>query len=108
MTPNELLERRPAQGPNAGYEVQIQYPDPTQPTGMIYGRQMPERVLRGEERWVEMTVECRGALAEVSVEGEVVNRFRETRIQAGAIGLQVHGGKPHDHVVRFRGLRIAA
>lgn len=40
--------------------------------------------------------------------GEIVGRcdrdkpgFKSPR---GAIGLQIHGGKPHDHVVRFRNL----
>lgn len=95
-------DHRPAQGDPAGYEVQIQHQDPTQPTGMIYGIQMPEKVLGGEERWVRMSIECRGAVTTVSVEGEVVNVYRQTKQQKGVIGLQVHGGKPHDHVVKFR------
>lgn len=100
--------QRPAIGDPAGYEVQIQYEDPTQPTGMIYGIQMPEKVRGGEERWVAMSIECKGAVTTVRVEGEVVNVYRETKVQKGVIGLQIHGGKPHDHVVRFRSLRIRA
>ena len=99
---------RPAIGDPAGYEVQIQYADPSQPTGMIYGIQMPEKVAGGEERWVPMSIECRGAVTTVRVEGEVVNVYRETKEQQGVIGLQIHGGKPHDHVVKFRALRIRA
>ena len=101
-------QQRPAQGDPAGYEVQIQYLDPAQPTGMIYGIQMPEKVVGGEERWVPMSIECRGAVTTVRVEGQVVNVYSETKIQKGVIGLQVHGGKPHDHVVKFRRLRVTA
>ena len=100
-------KQRPAQGDPAGYEVQIQYLDPTQPTGMIYGLQMPEKVVGGDERWTAMQIECRGATTTVRVEGQVVNTYRETKLQKGVIGLQVHGGKPHDHVVKFRKLRVA-
>jgi len=100
--------QRPAIGDPAGYEVQIQYQDPKQPTGMIYGIQAPEKVRGGEERWVPMSIECKGAITTVRVEGEVVNVYRETKIQRGVIGLQIHGGKPHDHVVKFRSPRIRA
>ncbi|MEZ5362422.1 MAG: DUF1080 domain-containing protein [Bryobacterales bacterium] len=85
-------KQRPAQGDPAGYEVQIQYPDPSQPTGMIYGLQMPQKVLGGEERWVPMAIECKGPVTTVRVEGQVVNVYRETKLQKGVLGLQVHGG----------------
>jgi hypothetical protein len=98
--------QRPAIGDPAGYEVQIQYPDPTQPTGMIYGIQMPQKVVGGEERWTPMSIECKGPVTTVRVEGEIVNVFRETKLQKGVIGLQIHGGKPHDHVVKFRRVRV--
>jgi hypothetical protein len=100
-------KQRPAHGDPAGYEVQIHYADPTQPTGMIYGIQMPEKVVGGEERWVPMSIECNGAVTTVRVEGQVVNVYRETRIQKGVIALQIHGGKPHDHVVKFRALSVS-
>lgn len=100
-------EQRPALGDPAGYEVQIQYLDPSQPTGMIYGLQMPRKVVGADEQWVAMAIDCRGPVTMVRVNGEVVNIFEKTKIQKGVVGLQVHGGKPHDHVVRFRNLRIA-
>ncbi|MEZ5393656.1 MAG: family 16 glycoside hydrolase [Bryobacterales bacterium] len=87
--------------------MQIQYPDPSQPTGMIYGLQMPQKVLGGEERWVPMAIECKGPVTTVRVEGQVVNVYRETKLQKGVLGLQVHGGKPHDHIVKFRNLRVS-
>ena len=98
--------QRPAIGDPAGYEVQIQYADPSQPTGMIYGIQMPSKIVGAEERWVPMSIECRGAVTTVRVDRKLVNIYRETKIQKGVIGLQVHGGKPHDHVVKFRSIRV--
>jgi hypothetical protein len=100
-------DERPAHGDPSGYEVQINYADPTQPTGMIYGLQLPERSAGGEERWNRMRIACRGAVTEIFVDDVLLNQYRDTKIQPGVSGLQIHGGPPHDHIVKFRNLEIA-
>lgn len=97
---------RPAYGPRAGYEIQINYYRPDRATGSVYGAAWATHLAGGEDQWVPMEIYCDGPIIEVTVAGEVVCDYHGARVQAGAIGLQIHGGKPHEHVVRFRDLSL--
>lgn len=99
-------EERPAHSELGGHEVQINYADRGQPTGMIYGQQHPAKVVGGEERWNRMRIVCSGSVTEIYIEDQLVNTYRETKIQPGVVGLQIHGGDPHDHIVKFRNITI--
>jgi hypothetical protein len=100
-------DERPAHGESAGHEIQIEYRGKVNPTGSIYNRQAPSKVVGAEERWNRMEIECAGSRLRVFVDGELVNDYGDARRQAGVFGFQVHGGKPHDHVVKFREVYLA-
>ncbi len=97
---------RAAQRPSDGHEIQIDYNDPDNSTGAVYNFQRPLKVAGGEERWNRCRIECRGARLTVEIEGELVNHFDAVRSPRGAIGFQVHGQRPHNHVVKFRNIGI--
>lgn len=101
-------DERAAQRPDDGHEIQIDYNDPKNYTGAVYNFSRPSRVVGGEERWNRFETECRGSRVTVRINGELVNDFDRVRSPRGAIGFQVHGQKPHGHVVRFRGLSVVA
>lgn len=100
-------DERPAHGEKPGYEVQIDYNDPRNFTGALYGVRNASKLAGAEERWNRLEIECRGPRVRVWVEGELVNDYQPARSPQGVIGLQVHGGKPHRHVVRFRRVSVA-
>ncbi len=97
---------RPAQQPKDGVEVQIDYNDPKNYTGAIYNVQKPLKVVGAEESWNHYKIECSGPRIRAWINGEMVNDYGELRSLKGGIGLQMHGGKPHNHVVKFRNLRL--
>lgn len=99
-------DARPGHGPGSGYEIQIDYQSTRNPTGSIYGIQPARRVVGAEERWNKMQIECNGPRIRVWIDNILVNDFSPARIQPGVIGLQVHGGRPHYHVVKFRELYV--
>jgi alkaline phosphatase D len=99
-------DQRPAHGPESGYEIQIDYNDPDNPTGSFYGVQRARLTAGGEERWNSMEIEATGPRLRVWVEGQLVNEIAGARSLRGVIGLQSHGGSPHVHVVRFRNIQI--
>lgn len=99
---------RPAHSPGDGVEVQIDYNDPKNMTGAIYNLKQPDAIRGGEERWVRYRIACSGPKVEVWIDGERVNRYDSLKSPRGAIGLQMHGQKPHDHVVKFRNFEIAS
>jgi hypothetical protein len=100
-------DERPAQRSTDGVEVQIDYNDPKNLTGAIYNRKNSTRLAGAEDRWNAYRIECRGPRVRVWVEGQLVNDYQPLPSPKGAIGLQIHGGKPHDHVVRFRNIRLS-
>src|SRR5689334_678820 len=95
----------PAMRSGDGVEVQIDYNDPRNLTGAIYNRKNSIRVAGGEDKWNSYRIECRGPRVRAWVAGELVNDYEPLPSLKGAIGLQIHGGKPHEHVVRFRNIR---
>jgi len=38
--------------------------------------------------------------------GELVNDYSPSKSPSGRIGLQIHGGQTHDHVIKFRHIEI--
>jgi hypothetical protein len=99
-------ESKPAQRPTDGVEVQICYAEPKNMTGAVYNKSKPASVRGGEERWVPLRIECRGARVTVAVDGETVNDYAPLASARGVIGFQMHGQLAHDHVVRFRNIAI--
>jgi hypothetical protein len=99
-------DERAAQRATDGHEIQIDYHDPKNYTGAVYNFKPPTRVVGGEERWNHYAIECRGARVRILIDGETVNDFEPLRSSKGAIGFQVHGQQPHDHVVKFRDIRL--
>lgn len=97
---------RPAFGPRGGYEVQINYYKSDRATGSLYGVAWAEQLAGGEEQWVPMEIYCNGPIIQVTVAGVIVCDYHGARVQAGAIGLQIHGGPSHAHVIRFRDVRL--
>jgi hypothetical protein len=95
-------DERPAHGPRSGYEVQIDYNDAKNPTGSLYDISRAERLVGGEERWSPLRIECRGPKIWVWVSEQMVISYGPLRSAKGVIGFQIHGRKPHDHVVKFR------
>jgi hypothetical protein len=87
-------------------DVQVDYNDPHNKTGAIYNRESPIRELGAEERWNRCRVQCTGTRVRVWIDGRLANDFGELHTWKGAIGLQMHGGRPHNHVVRFRNLQL--
>lgn len=101
-------DARPGQRATDGVEVQLDYNDPKNLTGSIYNRRRPDKVVGGEERWNRYRIACEGDRVQVFVDDEPVNDYRGLPSPKGAIGLQMHGAQPHQHVVRFRNIRITA
>jgi hypothetical protein len=99
-------DERPAHGPDRGYEIQIDYNDEKNPTGSFYDAQRAKLVAGAEERWNTMEIEAAGPRIRVWIEGRLVNEIDNALSLRGVIGLQSHGGKPHQHVVRFRNMQI--
>jgi hypothetical protein len=97
---------RPAHGESAGYEVQVDYNDPKNPTGSIYNQQSSLTPAGAEERWNRMRIECQGRTIRVSIDERLVTVFNAARQQRGVIGFQIHGQEPHDHVVKYRSILI--
>lgn len=98
---------RPAQRKATdGVEVQIDYNDPKNLTGAVYNRRRPDKVVGGEDQWNRYEIECRADRAVVRLNGEQVNVWSPLPAARGAVGMQIHGGMPHDHIVRFRNIRI--
>lgn len=97
---------RPAHGERRGYEVQIDYHDRKNLTGALYDTKNATKVVGADERWNRMEIECTGDRIKVWVNGEMVNDYSPSRSPSGRIGLQMHGGKAHDHVVRFRKIEV--
>jgi hypothetical protein len=100
-----LGDERPAQQAGDGVEVQIDYNDPKNYTGSIYNKRKPDKVVGAEEQWNRYEIDCRGPRVVARVNGEQVNDWSGLAAR-GAIGFQMHGQKPHDHVVKFRNVRI--
>jgi hypothetical protein len=100
-------DARPAHGPDDGVEVQIDYNDPKNYTGAIYDQQKPVKVAGGEDRWNRYRIQAEGPRLRVWIDDELVNDYAKLGSLKGAIGLQMHGGIPHDHVAKFRNIRIA-
>jgi len=99
---------RPAHAAGDGVEVQIDYNDPRNMTGAIYNLKQPTSIRGAEERWVEYRIVCTGPKVDVWIEGEQVTSYSGLESPRGTIGLQMHGQKPHDHVVKFRNIEIAS
>jgi 3-keto-disaccharide hydrolase len=98
---------RPAQLRDTdGVEIQIDYNDPKNLTGAVYNRKKPETVVGAEDHWNRYDIECRGDRVVVRLNGEEVNAWSPLPAARGMVGMQIHGGQPHDHVVRFRNIRI--
>jgi hypothetical protein len=100
-------DERAAQRPTDGHEIQIDYNDPNNLTGAVYNFRNVTKLVGGEERWNKYIIECRGPLVTIQIDGQEVNRFEPLRSPRGAIGFQMHGQRPHDHVVRFRNVLIS-
>lgn len=99
-------DARPAHSPGDGVEVQIDYNDPKNMTGAIYDLHQPSSIRGGEEQWVKYRIVCTGPKVEVWIDGGQVNSYDGLKSPKGAIGLQMHGQRPHDHVVKFRNFEI--
>ncbi|MCW5962520.1 MAG: DUF1080 domain-containing protein [Bryobacterales bacterium] len=99
-------DARPGQRPTDGVEIQIDYNDPKNLTGSVYNRSQCAKVVGGEERWNGYRIQCAGNRVTVHVDGQQVNDYTGLPAAKGAIGFQMHGAQPHDHVVRFRNVRI--
>ncbi len=97
---------RPGFGAAGGYEVQIDYNDQKNYTGALYNFSPATKHTGGEEQWIAMRVLCEGPRIRVWSAGELVNDFSPSRCLKGVIGLQIHGGKPHDHIVKFRSIEV--
>jgi hypothetical protein len=100
-------DARPAHSPGDGVEVQIDYNDPKNMTGAIYDLHQPSSIRGGEEQWVKYRIVCTGPKVDVWINGGQVNSYDGLKSLKGAIGFQMHGQKPHDHVVKFRNIEIA-
>ena len=100
-------DARPAHSAGDGVEVQIDYNDPKNMTGAIYDLHQPSSVRGGEEKWVKCRISCAGPKVEVWIDGEQVNSFDGLKSPRGAIGFQMHGQKPHDHIVKFRHIELS-
>lgn len=100
-------DARPAHGPDDGVEVQIDYNDPKNYTGAIYDQQKPSKVVGGEDRWNHYRIQGEGQRLRVWIDDELVNDYAKLTSLKGAIGLQVHGGTPHDHIAKFKNIRIS-
>jgi hypothetical protein len=99
-------DERPAHSAGDGVEIQIDYNDSKNLTGAVYNKKNSVVLAGGEDRWNRYAIECRGSRLRVRVDGELVNEYEPLTPAAGAIGLQIHGGRPHRHVVKFRNLRL--
>ncbi|MDZ7637605.1 MAG: DUF1080 domain-containing protein [Bryobacterales bacterium] len=99
-------DARPAHSKGDGVEIQMDYNDPKNLTGSVYNRKQSTKLVGGEDRWNRYRIACTGPRVQVFVDGEQVNDYGELPSPKGAIGLQMHGAKPHGHVVRFRNIRI--
>ena len=102
-----LGDARPAHSPGDGVEVQIDYNDPKNMTGAIYDLHQPSSVRGGEEQWVKYRIVCAGPKVDVWINGGQVNSYDGLKSPKGAIGFQMHGQKPHDHVVKFRNIELS-
>ena len=100
-------DARPAHSPGDGVEVQIDYNDPKNMTGAIYNRKQPSSIRGAEERWVDYRIACRGPRVDVWIDNALVTSYEPLESPRGAIGFQMHGQKPHDHVVKFRKIELA-
>lgn len=87
-------------------EVQIDYNDPKNMTGAIYNQHQPSSIRGGEERWVKYRIVCTGPKVDVWIDGGQVNSFDGLKSPKGAIGFQMHGQQPHNHVVKFRNIEL--
>ena len=101
-------ENRPGVGPDAGYEILIDYHDPDNPTGTINNIQKSKKLAGGEEKWNPMEIICKGSELRISIGGQNVNRFNQLRVQPGAIGFGVPNGGSANSVVRFRNILITS
>ncbi|MDZ4798696.1 MAG: DUF1080 domain-containing protein [Bryobacteraceae bacterium] len=102
-------DARPAQiRETDGVEVQIDYNDPKNLTGAIYNRKGPIKVVGVEDQWNRYDIECRGQRIVVRLNGEQVNLWLPLPADRGLVGMQIHGGQPHDHVVKFRNITVEA
>ncbi len=101
-------DARPGQRPTDGVEIQIDYNDPKNLTGAIYNRSQCTKVVGAEERWNRYRIQCVGNRVIVQVDGQQVNDYTGLPAAKGAIGFQMHGARPHNHVVRFRNVQITA
>lgn len=98
-------DERPAHGKIAGVEIQIDYRDLKNPTGSVYNLKPSMKVVGREEQWCDYDIECKGNRVWVRLDGELVNDYAPLPLR-GAIGFQIHGQEVHDHVVKFRNVRI--
>jgi hypothetical protein len=99
-------DARPGQRSTDGVEVQIDYNDSRNLTGSIYNRSQCSQLVGAEERWNAYRIRCQGSHVQVFVDGHQVNDYTGLPSARGVIGFQMHGARPHDHVVRFRKVRI--
>lgn len=100
-------DARPAHSPGDGVEVQIDYHDPKNMTGAIYNVHQPSSIRGGENQWVKYRIQCTGSKVDVWIDGGQVNSYDGLKSLKGAIGFQMHGQQPHDHVVKFRNIEIS-
>ena len=98
-------DQRSAHSPGDGVEIQIDYKDGKNLTGAVYNRKNSLKVAGGEERWNTYEIECKGDRLAIRLNGDPVNDYSPVPLR-GAIGMQIHGGQPHDHVVRFRNIEV--
>ena len=99
-------KEKPGQLPGDGHEIQINYHEKKNLTGAVYNFSNVTKLLGGEERWNRCTIECKGALIVVWIEGKEVNRYGALRSERGAVGFQVHGQTPHEDAAKFRNVTI--
>lgn len=98
---------RPGRGPNAGYEIAINYRDTENPTGTICNVQKPKKVAGAEEQWNELEILFRGSELRITIAGQKVNRVDQLLSQPGVIGFKTPATAPEGFVVRFQDVAIS-
>ncbi len=89
---------------NECYEVNLCDNHPKFKTGGIVGHAPPEKFISGEGGWKSMSLVVKGAMIQVTLEGEEVLKFTDKSPKArksGLLGLQKNVGK-----VAFRNIRL--
>jgi hypothetical protein len=93
---------------DAGFEAQINGEDPTYATGSIWEIARAPLGLQRSGEWNELVIRVEADRVRTWVNGVTGVDARQGRSQAGAIGLQRHGGAQYrDKVIEFRKIEIA-